>query len=173
MNQQPPPIPDDSDPHPAGELPFGSAMPSESAQPPPLQAEAPAGAAFDAQFGSPPPAPGWVPPTVPGRIQVQEAGASPTLVLILGISSLATTASGCLCGFTVIVGLPLGIVAWFWGSSEIKKVEAGLLPPSAKSQLEAGRICGLIGAILSLLGTVLLVVYMVFVFSTIASGNGP
>jgi hypothetical protein len=171
MNQLPPPVPDDSGPRAAEDLPFGSSLPSEP--PPPLQAEAPFGAAFDPQFASPPPAPGWVPPTVPGRIQVQEAGASPTLVLILGITSLVTTASGCLCGFTVIVGLPLGIVAWFWGSSEIKKVEAGLLPPSAKSQLEAGRICGLIGAILSLLGTVLLVVYMVFVFSTIASGNGP
>lgn len=120
-----------------------------------------------------PAGPGWVPPTVPGPLQVQQAGASPTFVLMLGIGSLVLAASGCICGPTAIFGVPLGIVAWFWGSSELKKIETGMMPRSAKGMLEAGRICGLIGGILSLLVTLIMIFYFVIMVAGLSNAGGP
>jgi hypothetical protein len=62
-----------------------------------------------------------------------------TLILVLGILGLV------LCGF-------LGIAAWVMGNGDLKQMDAGTMDPSGRSITNAGRICGIIGTILMVLG---------------------
>jgi hypothetical protein len=72
-----------------------------------------------------------------------------------------------------LVALPLGIVAWFWGTAELRKIEKGLLPRTVKSQLEAGRICGLIGIIFVLLVGGYVIIRIVISVIALANAGGP
>jgi hypothetical protein len=54
------------------------------------------------------------------------------LVLFFGILSLF------LCG-------PLGIMAWIMGSSDLRKIRSGILPPVKVGSLKAGRALGIVG----------------------------
>ncbi len=54
------------------------------------------------------------------------------LVLFFGILSLF------LCG-------PLGVIAWLMGSSDLRKIRSGILPPVKVGTLKAGRTLGIIG----------------------------
>ncbi len=114
--------------------------------------------------------PAAAPPTMPGSILVQQAGPASSLILILGISSIVMAAGGFLCGFTSIIGIPLGIVAWFWGSGELKKVRAGLQPTSVASSLQAGRICGIVGLVLSVLISTVMFFYLVLAIQGATAG---
>ena len=62
-----------------------------------------------------------------------------TLILVLGILSLV------ICG-------PLGIAAWVMGSGDLKQMDAGTMDPSGRGNTQAGKICGIIGTILLILG---------------------
>lgn len=64
-----------------------------------------------------------------------------TLILVLGILSL-------------IVCYPLGIAAWVMGSGDLKEIEAGTMDPTGRGMTQAGKICGIIGTILMILGVV-------------------
>jgi uncharacterized Zn-finger protein len=55
-------------------------------------------------------------------------------------------------GLGGIVALPLGIAAWVMGGHDLAKMEAGLMDPSGLAATRAGRQCGLLGVIFSLLG---------------------
>jgi hypothetical protein len=68
-----------------------------------------------------------------------------TLILVLGILSLIV------CGF-------LGIPAWIMGNRDLKEIDAGTMDPSGRSTTNAGRICGMIGTILLILGAVVAIV---------------
>jgi len=69
------------------------------------------------------------------------------LILILGILSLVLCA-------------PLGIFAWVMGNKDIKEMNAGLMNPAGRSTTNAGRICGIIGTALLVLGGVAFVAAM-------------
>ena len=72
-----------------------------------------------------------------------------TLILVLGILSLIV------CGF-------LGIPAWIMGSNDLKEINAGTMDPSGRSLTNAGRICGMIGTILLILGAIVMIVFFAF-----------
>jgi hypothetical protein len=67
-----------------------------------------------------------------------------TLILILGILSL-------------VVCAPIGIAAWIMGNGDLKQMDAGAMDPSGRSLTSAGRICGLIGTILLVIGIVIFI----------------
>jgi hypothetical protein len=73
-----------------------------------------------------------------------------TLVLVLGLLSLVFMA------FLAPVGIPLGIIAWVMGRTDLAKIRARQMDPEGERQTYAGYFCGKVGAILSSLMTVLL-----------------
>ena len=62
-----------------------------------------------------------------------------TLILVLGILSIV------ICGF-------LGIPAWIMGNTDLKEIDSGQMDSTGRSLTNAGRICGMIGVILLVLG---------------------
>ena len=78
-----------------------------------------------------------------------------TLILIFGILGL------------VGICWPLGIVAWVMGNGDLKEMDAGAMDPSGRSMTNAGRICGIIGTILLIIGT--LVVAALFALGVIGA----
>jgi hypothetical protein len=68
-----------------------------------------------------------------------------TLILVLGILGLV------LCGF-------LGIPAWIMGNSDLREMDAGRMDPSGRGNTNAGRICGMIATILTILGIIAAIV---------------
>ncbi len=73
-----------------------------------------------------------------------------TLILVLGLLSLVFMA------FLAPVGIPLGIIAWVMGRTDLAKIRAREMDPEGERQTYAGYVCGKVGAILSSLTTVLL-----------------
>ncbi|MFA5191591.1 MAG: DUF4190 domain-containing protein [Verrucomicrobiia bacterium] len=71
-----------------------------------------------------------------------------TLILVFGILSLVFCA-------------PLGIAAWIMGNGDLKQMDAGTMDPSGRSNTNAGRICGIIGTVLLILGVVAFVGAMI------------
>ena len=65
-----------------------------------------------------------------------------TLILILGILGL------------VCCGIFTAIPAWVMGSSDLKEMEAGNMDPAGKGATNAGKICGMIGCIITIVGGV-------------------
>ena len=65
-----------------------------------------------------------------------------TLILVLGILSLV------ICG-------PLGIAAWIMGSGDLKEMDASTMDPSGRGNTQAGKICGIIGTILMIIGVII------------------
>ena len=62
-------------------------------------------------------------------------------------------------GILGLVGIcwPLGIVAWVMGNGDLKEMDAGAMDPGGRSMTNAGRICGMIGTILLIIGVVVLI----------------
>jgi hypothetical protein len=75
-----------------------------------------------------------------------------TLILVLGILGLIV------CG-------PLAIVAWILGSGDLKEMDAGMMDPAGRGNTQAGRICGIIGTILLIIGLLVAVLFFVFGFA--------
>jgi hypothetical protein len=98
-------------------------------------------------MSTPPPA--WPPqPGVPSPYGAPQSSSNATLILVLGILSIFF--------FQII----LGPIAWILGNNALK---SGAVDPAQMSQINTGRICGIIGTVLGLL---ILVTYIV-VFSTV------
>ena len=76
-----------------------------------------------------------------------------TLILVFGILGLVSCP-----GF--------GIAAWFMGNNDLREMDAGLMDPSGRQNTSAGRICGIISAVL--LGLGLLVALGALVIMAIA-----
>jgi hypothetical protein len=66
-----------------------------------------------------------------------------TTILVLGILSLICCA-------------PVGIAAWIMGNNELKAIEEGRRPPENRGTANAGRICGMIGIALGVIGLIVL-----------------
>jgi hypothetical protein len=102
------------------------------------------------------------------------------LILVLGIISLvvgALSLPSFLCGLPIAIlapfGLLLGIGAWVMASRDLAKMAAGTMDPDGKGITLGGRICAILGTILDVLATLAvlaLAAYLVFAFSTGASG---
>lgn len=103
--------------------------------PPPPGPYAPPGA-YPPPAGYPPPYGGYpAPPS--GRA---------TWSLVLGL--LGLFCGGC------CLGIFCSPLAWFLGASEVSDIRRGLAPPSGEGRATAGKILGIIGTILTLLGFV-------------------
>ena len=48
--------------------------------------------------------------------------------------------------------MPLGIVAWVMGSTDLKAMDAGTMDPEGRSITQAGKIIGMIATILYIIG---------------------
>ncbi|MEI2826350.1 MAG: DUF4190 domain-containing protein [Dermatophilaceae bacterium] len=79
-----------------------------------------------------------------------------TTIMVLGILSL------------VVCGV-LGPVAWVMGNKAIKEIDAAGGTASNRSQVNAGRICGIIASVLMVLVAVF---YGVMIIGAIATGTG-
>jgi hypothetical protein len=60
------------------------------------------------------------------------------MILILGILSL-------------MVCMPLGILAWILGADDLKAMDAGTMDPGGRGTTNVGKILGIIGTILMIL----------------------
>jgi predicted Zn finger-like uncharacterized protein len=75
-------------------------------------------------------------------------------VLTLGILGLVFSFLSCLC----VVGLILSVIAIGMGGSDLAKMRQGIMDPSGEGSTQAGRVCGIIGLIISSLVTLLFLV---------------
>jgi hypothetical protein len=66
--------------------------------------------------------------------------------------------------FCFLLGLPLGILAWIWGSKDLKAMDAGEMDPEGRGMTLAGMITGIIGTIMNILMTLGMVIYLIFIF---------
>jgi hypothetical protein len=60
--------------------------------------------------------------------------------MVLGILSL------------VMAQIILGPIAWYLGTQDMKKIRAGTMDPEGESQTNIGRICGMIGTGIGVVG---------------------
>jgi len=70
-----------------------------------------------------------------------------TVILVLGILGLL------ICG-------PLAIAAWVMGSSDLKEMNAGTMDPAGRGNTQVGKVCGIIGTILMVVGLVIVILAM-------------
>ncbi len=82
-----------------------------------------------------------------------------TLILVLGILGL-------------VVCWPLGIAAWVMGSGDLKEMDAGTMDPGGRGSTNAGKICGIIGTILMIVGLVVgVLIFMLGLVGAVAAGH--
>jgi hypothetical protein len=106
--------------------------------------EVPEGAAHCPHCGAPlaavaPPAP--VVPVKPHR------GA---MILAFGIIGIVLSPPCC----CPIVGLPFGIAAWVMGSGDLAGMEAGRMDVGGRGLTQAGKICGIVAVVISILAMI-------------------
>jgi hypothetical protein len=77
------------------------------------------------------------------------------VVLVLGILSL-------------IMCAPLGPIAWFMGSGDLRRIDSGRISEEARGLTQAGMICGIIGTVI--LCVSIIVVLVVLATSAISIG---
>ncbi len=82
-----------------------------------------------------------------------------TTILVLGILGIIC------CG-------PLGIAAWVMGNNELAAIDAGRRSPKSRSTANAGRIMGIIGTVLLVLGILLFLGLLIAGFSFTSFNTG-
>ena len=101
------------------------------------------------------PPPVWPPqPGSPSPYGAPQSSSNSTLILVLGIVSI------------FIFGIVLGPIAWILGNNALK---TGIVDPAQAGQINTGRICGIVGTVLSLLG---IVIYIIFFASVLGAHHG-
>jgi len=78
----------------------------------------------------------------PGGPVVPAAPHRGTLILVLGIL-------GIVCCFIC------GIIAWVMGKNDLREMDAGKMDPTGRGLTNAGKICGMVGVILAIVGLVI------------------
>jgi hypothetical protein len=75
----------------------------------------------------------------------------------------------------LLVCVIFGIVAWVMGNGDLQEMAGGRMDPSGEGLTKAGKICGMISVILTLVGIVLWVIIMVLAAGAAAAGaaGGP
>jgi uncharacterized membrane protein YjgN (DUF898 family) len=79
-----------------------------------------------------------------------------TVILVLGILGFVS------CGL-------LGPVAWFMGSKAIREIDAARVPCTNRSQVQIGRVLGIVTTVLVLLGILAFVLLVVVLGATAAT----
>ena len=79
------------------------------------------------------------------------------LVLIFGIIGLITCAI-------------FSILAWVFGNEDLKKMESGRMDPAGRDTTNAGRILGIIGVAMNVIGLLAGLVAAVFMFGLTMAG---
>lgn len=81
-----------------------------------------------------------------------------TIALVLGIISIP----GCCC--YGVLGLILGIIAWILGGKDIKQyaLNPGAYSLPSYKNAKAGKICGIIGVVLSALYLIFIIAFIIF-----------
>jgi uncharacterized membrane protein len=103
---------------------------------------------------SPPPFETTPPPFQQYGGMPQQSLPNATIALVLGILSIP----GCCC--YGILGLILGIIAWVLAKSDINKfyLHPGVYSDSSFKNAKAGKVCGIIGAILGALYLIVMII---------------
>lgn len=100
------------------------------------------------------PPPVWPPqPGSPSPYGAPQSNSNATLILVLGILSIVF--AGC--------GIVLGPVAWILGNNALA---SGTVDSSQIGQVNAGRICGIVGTVLGALVIVLYIFFFAVGFSS-------
>ncbi len=84
-----------------------------------------------------------------------------TAILVMGILALFT------------IPFVLGPIAWIWANEDLRKMKAGVMDPEGQGSTEAGRICGMIATILSLVGVGLVFMYFFCLCGILAPMTAP
>lgn len=93
--------------------------------------------------------------------EVESLRSNSTIVLVLGILGL------------ILIG-PFGsIPAWVWGNSIVKKAEAAGIPADVVSSARIGKILGIIGTVLMIIGIVIFFLFFGAIMAAILSGQIP
>lgn len=82
-------------------------------------------------------------------------------ILVLGIVGLVVGLSGSFCcGVFGIAGCICGIIAWVMANNDLRQMDTGVMDPSGRGLAQAGKICGIISVILSI---VLFIISLLFI----------
>jgi hypothetical protein len=81
-----------------------------------------------------------------------------TLILVLGILSLVLCA-------------PLGIFAWIMGNTDLKAMAAGEMDPTGRDTTNIGKILGIIGVCLLVVGFIVGIVMVIVGFGAAAASS--
>ena len=65
-----------------------------------------------------------------------------TMILVFGILGL-------------VCCIIFAILAWVMGNNDLKEMDAGIMDPEGKGLTQAGKICGIIGVILQIIGFII------------------
>jgi len=79
-----------------------------------------------------------------------------TTILVLGILGLV------LCPIC-------GIIAWIMGNGDIAKMQSGQMDPEGLGQTKAGKICGIIATILTIVAVIIYAIMFVFIIGAAAT----
>ncbi len=82
-----------------------------------------------------------------------------TLILVLGILG-------------IVLCFICGIVAWVMGNADLREMQAGTMDPSGEGLTKAGKICGMVGTILFIVGFGLWMLMAVLAMIGAAAGAG-
>lgn len=90
------------------------------------------------------------PPAAAAQAQAPVQSVAPhrgVLILVLGIL-------GIVCCFIC------GIIAWVMGNNDMREMDTGRMDPSGRGLTQAGKICGMVGVILTIVAIVMQVIFM-------------
>lgn len=104
------------------------------------------------------------PPTAPGPVQNLQPHRG-VLILVFGILG-------------IIICVIFGIVAWVMGSGDLQAMAEGRMDPTGEGLTKAGKICGMISVVLTILGIAIWILVTVLlvgagVAGAAGGGAGP
>jgi hypothetical protein len=103
------------------------------------------------------------PPVLPG----EPASSNSTTALILGIIGVVGSMGSCCCCLAVVPGA-CAPVAWYMGRLELAAIRAGRSPAAGEGSAQAGMILGMVGSALLLLYIVGMLAYVALVGGAVA-----
>ncbi len=53
---------------------------------------------------------------------------------------------------SIVCCFPFGIAAWIMGNNDMQQIQAGIMDPSGKGITNAGKICGIVGTVIAIIG---------------------
>ncbi len=62
----------------------------------------------------------------------------------------------------ILCCIVFGILAWVMGSNDLKEMAAGRMDPSGEGMTKAGKILGIVGCVLAVLGILAWIALMIF-----------